>query len=50
MNAYRRDFDKTKHMFFLIKDEKYSETWKNVSSITNKEFDSKPLSYITEIL
>ena len=50
MNTYRGDFDKTKHMSFMIKDEKYSESWKNVSNITNKEFDSKPLSYITEIL
>ena len=31
MGAYRRDFDETKYMTFLIKDElleKYNEIWK----------------------
>ena len=46
MSAYRRDFDKTKCMPFLIKDEKllekYNEIWKKVSNIIKKEFDSNP--------
>ena len=25
MNAYRRDFDETKYMYFLIKDDEFSE-------------------------
>ena len=37
MSAYRRGFDKTKCMSFLIKDEKllekYNEIWKKVSNI-----------------
>ena len=40
------DFDKTKYMFFLIKDEKllekYNQIWKKVSNIIKKEFDSNP--------
>ena len=36
MSPYRRDFDKTKYMSFLIKDErfleKYNEIWENVSN------------------
>ena len=47
MNAYRRDFDKTKYMSFSIKDEKslekYNEIWKNASNIIENEFDSKPV-------
>ena len=47
ISAYRRDFDKTKCISFLIKDEKllekYNEIWKNVSNIIKKEFDSKPV-------
>ena len=47
MSAYRRDFDKTKFMSFLIKDEKllekYNKIWKNVSNIILKEFDSNPV-------
>ena len=47
MIAYRRDFDNTKCISFLIKDkkllEKYNEIWKNVSSIIKKEFDNKPV-------
>ena len=42
---YRRNFDKTKCMSFLIKDdkflEKYNEIWKKVSNIIKKEFGSK---------
>ena len=45
MSAYRRGFDKTKCMYFLIKDEKllekYNEIWKKVSNIIKKEFESK---------
>ena len=37
MSIYRRDFDKTKCMYFLIKDEiffdKYYEIWEKVSNI-----------------
>ena len=44
MSAYWRDFDKTKSVSFLIKDEKllgkHNEIWKKVSNITKKEFDS----------
>ena len=47
MRAYRRDFDKSKCMSFLIKDgkflEKYNEIWKKVSNIIKKERESKPV-------
>ena len=47
MSAYIRDFDKTKFLSFLIKDEKflekYNKIWKNVSNIILKEFDSNPV-------
>ena len=39
MSAWRKDFDKTKCMSFLIKDEKLLEkkiVWKNVSNIIKK--------------
>ena len=43
ISAYRRNFNKTKCVSFLTKDEKllekYNEIWKKVSSITKKEFD-----------
>ena len=43
ISAYRRNFDTTKCVSFLIKDEKllekYNEIWKKVSSVTKKEFD-----------
>ena len=43
ISAYRRNFDKTKCVSFLTKDEKllekYNEIWKKVSIITKKEFD-----------
>ena len=39
MSAYRRNFDKTKCMYFLIKDEnflkKYKEIWSATSSKKN---------------
>ena len=47
MSAYRRNFNKTKYISFLIKDEKllekYNEIWRKVSSIVKKEFDSNPV-------
>ena len=46
MSAYRRDFDETKYMSFLIKDdellEKYSKIWDKVSNSMKKGFDSEP--------
>ena len=45
--AYRNDFDETKYMYFLIKDdelfEKYNEIWEKVKNIATKEFDSEPV-------
>ena len=47
MCAYRKDFDETKYMSFLIKDdellEKYNEIWEKVKNIIKKEFDSEPV-------
>ena len=47
MSAYRRDFDETKYIPFLIKDdkllEKHSEIWEKVKSSIKKEFDSEPV-------
>ena len=41
MSIYKRDFDKTKCMYFLIKDEKYfykyNKIWENVSNIIKKK-------------
>ena len=48
MSACRRDFDETKYMSFLIKNEelleKYNEIWEviKVSNSMKKEFDSEP--------
>ena len=40
MSAYRRNFNKTKCISFLMKDEKllekYNEIWRKVSSIVKK--------------
>ena len=48
MSAYSRDFDETKYMYFLIKDdellEKYNGIWEKASKSINKEFDSEPIS------
>ena len=48
INAYRRDFDETKYMFFLIKDdellEKYNEIQEKVKNSIKKEFNSEPVS------
>ena len=47
MSAYRKDFDETKCMSFLIKDdellEKYNEIWETVKNSINKEVDSEPV-------
>ena len=49
MGAYRRDFDETKYMSFLIKDdellEKYKEIWEKVKNSIKKYFDSEPVYY-----
>ena len=43
MSAYRKRFDETKYVSFLIKDnellEKYNEIWDKVSNIIKKGFD-----------
>ena len=43
MSIYRRDFDKTKCMYFLINDEnffaKYNEIWEKVSNIIKKKIN-----------
>ena len=40
MNAYRKDFDDTKHISFLIKSdellEKYNEIWVKVKKVSKK--------------
>ena len=47
MSAYRRDFDETKYISFLIKYdellEKYNEIWEKVKNSLKKEFDSEPV-------
>ena len=47
MHMHIWDFDKTKCISFLIKDEellqKYNEIWKKASIIIKKEFDSNPV-------
>ena len=46
MSAYRRDFDETKYMSFLIKDkllEIHNKIWEKVKSSLKKEFDSEPV-------
>ena len=44
MNAYKRDFEKTKYMSYLIKDneslEKYHEIWDKACNIIKKGFYS----------
>ena len=46
MTEYRRDFDETKYMSFLIKDieflEKYNEIWDKVSKVIKTAFYSEP--------
>ena len=47
VGAYRRYFDKTKCMYFLIKVkqllEKYNEIWQKVSNIIKKNFAGEPV-------
>ena len=47
MNACRRDFDETKYMSFLIKDdellEKYNGIWEKVENSIKNEFNSEPV-------
>ena len=47
MSGYRKDFDKTKCISFLIKHEKllekYNKIWKKVSNIIKNKFESKPV-------
>ena len=47
MTGYRRDFDETKYISFLIKHkkllEKYNKIWKNVKNSFKKEIGSEPV-------
>ena len=46
MSACRKDFEETKYMSFLIKDElleKCNKIWEEVKNIIKKEFDSEPV-------
>ena len=47
MSADIREFDETKYMSFLIKDEelfeKYNKTWEKVKNSLKKDFDSEPV-------
>ena len=47
MSPYRKDFDETKYVSFLIKDdellEKYNKIWEKVKNSLKKEFDSEPV-------
>ena len=46
LSACRKDFDETKYMSFLIKDElleKYNKIWEEVKNIIKKKFDSEPV-------
>ena len=47
MSAYRRDFDKTKYLSFLIRNDKLLEEnnkiWENLSNSMKKMFDSEPV-------
>ena len=53
MTGCRKDFDETKYISFLLKDnellEKYNETWKKVSNAIKKRFDSNSV-YIKKYL
>ena len=43
MSAYRRDFDKTKYISFLIKNDEllkqYNENWDKINNVIKKGFD-----------
>ena len=45
MSAYRTDFDETKYMSFLIKDDellkRYNKNWEKVKNGIKKSFDIK---------
>ena len=47
MGAHKRDFDETKYMSFLVKDdelfEKYNEIWGKVSNNIKTGLDSEPV-------
>ena len=47
MSAYRKAFDETKYMSFLIKDDKlletYNEIWEKLKNVIKKEFDCEPV-------
>ena len=47
MSAYRKDFDETKYMSFLIKGDellvKYNEHLEKAGKSITKEFDSEPV-------
>ena len=47
ISAYRRDFEETKYMSFLIEDNKllgkHNEIWDKVSNNIEKGFDSEPV-------
>ena len=47
MSVYRRHFDETKYMSFLINDdellEKYNNIWEKIKNDIKKEFDSEPV-------
>ena len=47
MSVYRKDFNETKYISFLIKDdellEKYNEIWEKVKNSLKKGFDGEPV-------
>ena len=46
-SAYRKDFDKTKYMYFLIKNyellEKYDRIWGKFRNVIKKGYDGEPV-------
>ena len=49
MSTYRKDFDETKYMSFLLKDDeflgKFNWIWEKVKNNIKNEFDSAPVYY-----
>ena len=47
MTEYRKDFDETKYIYFLIKDdellEQYNEIWEKLKNSLEKELGSNPI-------
>ena len=47
VSAYRKDFDESKYISFIIKNdellEKYNKIWEKVRNILKKKFDSEPV-------